>query len=120
MTTTDTENTIDFTLLEQYYEILGKEGLNESLLTFNSLMPGYLDELREQAKQEDETAFRRQAHKIKGGCRSLGFTRLGSVMQFLEREEWVWEEIDPLLDTWRDNLQLDYERVESWLQKQSS
>lgn len=117
MATHTTDNNIDFTLLGQYYDILGKEGLAESLRTFHSLMPGYLRELRAEAAEQKEEAFRRQAHKIKGGCRSLGFTRLGATMQFLERENWQWAEVDVLLQKWEQHLQQDYEQVDSWLQR---
>lgn len=116
MATHQTDTTIDFTLLEQYRDILGEEGLSESLRTFHSLMPVYLQELQEEASRKDEDAFRRQAHKIKGGCRSLGFTRLGAVMQFLERDTWQWGEIEPLLTEWKQHLQVDHEQAVTWLQ----
>ncbi|MGX5913289.1 Hpt domain-containing protein [Aliidiomarina sp. Khilg15.8] len=116
MTAQTTDNNIDFTLLEQYLDILGKEGLGESLRTFHGLMPVYLSELEEEAAQKDEDAFRRQAHKIKGGCRSLGFTRLGQTMQFLERETWDWQEVEPMLTAWREHLQTDYEQVATWIE----
>lgn len=116
MATQTTDNNIDFTLLGQYYDILGKDGLAESLRTFHSLMPGYLNELQEEARVHNEEAFRRQAHKVKGGCRSLGFTRLGTTMQFLERENWDWAEIGALLEDWEKHLQHDYEQVDDWLQ----
>lgn len=106
---------IDFALLEQYLEIIGQDGVTESLTTFERLMPEYLAELVVYLEQQDENEFRRQAHKVKGGCRSLGFWRLGAKMQYLERESWNWQEAKAIIDEWQDALQVDLQQVHRWL-----
>lgn len=104
----------DFTLLRQYYDILGKEGVAQSLVTFNRLIPEYIQELQSLIC-EDETLFRRQAHKIKGSCRSLGFLRLGKLMEFLERETWTWDEAKTKVEQFAEFVQPDQQAVETWL-----
>lgn len=106
---------IDFSLLEQYFELLGEEGIRESLATLQKLMPEYIAEAEGLAAEQDETNFRRQAHKIKGGCRSLGFTRLGKLMEYLEREPWDWAQVAEVIAQWRAWLPEDLQSVQNWL-----
>lgn len=115
MTSMHNFESIDFTLLSQYHEMLGKSGVTDSLSTLETLMPQYYAELAALAEQRDETAFRRQAHKIKGACRSLGFSRLGEVMQNLERDQWSWAEAGQMLSQWESWLAVDIEQVKAWL-----
>lgn len=106
---------IDFSLLEQYFELLGEEGIRESLTTLQKLMPEYIAEAETLATAQDETNFRRQAHKIKGGCRSLGFARLGKLMEYLERESWEWGDVAEAIAQWRAWLPEDLQSVQNWL-----
>lgn len=106
---------IDFALLEQYFELIGAESTRESLMTLQNILPDYIAEAEDLAAQQDETNFRRQAHKVKGGCRSLGFTRLGQQMEFLEREPWDWEQAEAALAQWRTWLPEDLQSVQNWL-----
>lgn len=106
---------INFTLLEQYYEILGSDGISESLRTLEKLMPEYIAELEALGARQKEADFRRQAHKIKGGCRSLGFARLGQQMEFLERDSWSWEDAGSAIEQWRAWLPEDLQSVQNWL-----
>ncbi|MCC5880651.1 MAG: Hpt domain-containing protein [Idiomarina sp.] len=115
MTTISYSESIDFTLLEQYFELLGSEGIRESLTTLQQLMPEYISELEDKAAQQDETGFRRQAHKIKGGCRSLGFARLGKLMEFLERDQWRWDDTLEAIAQWQLWLPEDLQSVQNWL-----
>ncbi|RUO26478.1 hypothetical protein CWE09_07155 [Aliidiomarina minuta] len=115
MATQEQPENIDFTLLEQYLDIIGQDGVAESLETFATLMPKYLAELVALYEQRDESGFRRQAHKIKGGCRSLGFVRLGAKMQFLERESWTWQEAKTVIDDWQSGLPSNIQQAQRWL-----
>lgn len=110
--------TIDQELLKQYQELLGSSGLKESLETLKSLMPTYYDELCQYYQAEDESAFRRQAHKMKGACRSLGFARLGEAMAFLEKETWQWQQAAEVMSLWSNWLVDDLAEVEYWLEAQ--
>ncbi|MCL5049370.1 Hpt domain-containing protein [Aliidiomarina maris] len=106
---------INFDLLSQYRDLLGSEGLNDSLATLESLMPDYFEELTALRAAEDEASFRRQAHKIKGACRSLGFARMGEVMAFLERDTWTWPQAQVQMDAWQVWMQEDVPKVKAWL-----
>lgn len=114
MASINKSESIDFTLLRQYYDILGKEGVSQSLITFNRLIPEYIQELQS-LMLEDEKLFRRQAHKIKGSCRSLGFLRLGKLMEFLEQETWTWDEAKTKVEQFVEALQPDQHAAEAWL-----
>ena len=106
---------INYGLLEQYRDLLGVDGIAHSLATLSELWPGYLDELKAHARARQEEAFRRQAHKIKGGARSLGFVRIGAAMQFLEQETWDWEQTDSVISQCEQWLATDLPEVTAWL-----
>ncbi|RUO29803.1 histidine kinase [Aliidiomarina sedimenti] len=110
---------LDEELLSQYHELLGEEGLTQSLDTFARLMPEYIVELERFALAEEEDDFRRQAHKVKGGCRSLGFARLGALMQYLEKDHWQWPEVPALIADARQWLAEDQETARQWLKAKS-
>lgn len=116
MTLMQNSESINFGLLNQYYELLGKSGLAESVSTLEHLMPDYYAELKQCAEQTDDTGFRRQAHKIKGACRSLGLARLGDIMQVLERDEWSWNDVEKMLAQWELWLEQDINAVKTWLE----
>lgn len=107
--------TINYTLLEQYHEMLGSDGIGHSLATLTELLPSYLDELKQRAQAQEEDAFRRQAHKVKGGARSLGFVRIGAAMQFLEQDRWDWEQATSVIDECEQWLSTDVAEVTDWL-----
>ncbi|MCC5855715.1 MAG: Hpt domain-containing protein [Idiomarina sp.] len=106
---------IDTSLLDQYKEMLGPNGLEESVLTFRELVPSYVAELETLIAARDETGVRRQGHKMKGACRSLGFIRLANTMEMLEKSDWVWGDAEQVLKEWPPQLAADLEDVEAWL-----
>lgn len=106
---------IDYTLLNQYRDMLGTDGISQSLQTLETLIPSYLSELAALGEAEDEPAFRRQAHKVKGACRSLGFARLGDAMQYLEREHWTWADANAVQTECHAWLKADLDEVKRWL-----
>jgi len=106
---------LDENLLEQYYELLGKDGLHEMYDIFSDNIGGYLKHLQELVQQRNETETRRQAHKVKGACRSVGLRQLASEMERLERAEWHWQDADKLMVQWTQDLPLHQHQLRSWL-----
>lgn len=117
---TKSEEVLDTTLLQQYMELLGASGLAASMATFKELIPDYFEALLNFIEQRDEKATRSQAHKIKGSCRSLGFSRLGEPMRFIEQEAWEWNELEAKLGGWSGNFESDYAQAIDWLNQQKS
>lgn len=111
---------IDTTLLEQYVSMLGPNGLRESMTTFNQLMPSYMEELATMVAAKDSSSTRRQAHKMKGACRSLGFVRLAQAMEYIEKDAWHWQGVESLLMSWPDEMNQDIETATEWLNSHSS
>lgn len=120
MTYINKSDPLDTQLLQQYFELLGREGLQQSLDTFTRLMPSYMSELQSFAAAKREDDFRRQAHKVKGGCRSLGFARLGHAMQYLEKEAWQWNDVEKVLNDAISWLETDRVSAQAWLEEQSA
>ncbi|WP_113907146.1 Hpt domain-containing protein [Aliidiomarina celeris] len=106
---------IDTHLLEQYVDMLGYEGVQASLSTFRSLMPDYYDELETFVAVKDSASVRRQAHKMKGACRSLGFVALAKYMEQIEKDAWQWGFVNDVLEKWPTEVSQDIVLVEQWL-----
>ncbi|RTE86243.1 MULTISPECIES: Hpt domain-containing protein [Gammaproteobacteria] len=109
-------NNLDTHLIEQYLTILGKEGIQDSYKSFVVVMPEYIEELDTCKDAKDSGGLRKQAHKIKGACRSLGFSRLAEHMEYLEKEAWSWPEADQVMQKWDSNYKEDTEALASWLE----
>lgn len=109
------DNQLDTELLQQYVEILGKEGIAASFNTFESMCPEYLVELRGLIQSENDTAIRQCAHKMKGSCRSLGFIRLGQSMEVIEKEQWTNEQLEARVEAWEPMLHEDIAAAKAWL-----
>lgn len=106
---------IDTDLLQQYTEMLGIKGLRDSMVMFTELMPAYLEELTKAMRDKDDEATRSQAHKMKGACRSLGFSALAEPMEHIEKNTWEWSEIDALLESWPNQMSQDIDQATAWL-----
>jgi two-component system aerobic respiration control sensor histidine kinase ArcB len=111
---------IDWVLLEQYRDILGAEGIQESIRMFLQMAPEYFAELTGFYTQQNEAKLRRQAHKLKGSCHSLGFKRLGESMQLIEKEDWQWQDVGHELEQWPHCFAADTTIVNEWLVQQGS
>src|SRR5690554_1078049 len=107
--------TIDTDLLKQYIDMLGAKGLRESMVMFVELMPTYIQELAETVANRNEQATRSQAHKMKGACRSLGFSGLAEPMEHIEKNNWEWEQVERLLISWPKQVDQDTAQVMAWL-----
>lgn len=108
---------IDWALLEQYQQMLGTAGLAESVQMFFTMGPEYFAELTALHQARDEANFRKQAHKLKGSCRSLGFQRLGNAMQRFEKDDWQWQDIGAEIEQWPHHFAADTAIVQEWLLK---
>lgn len=106
---------IDWALLTQYQEILGTQGISDSFQMFLKVLPDYQAEFEQLVLAQNEPGVRSQAHKIKGSCRSLGFKRLGEIMQFIEKEAWQWQEVEAHIAQWPHHYAVDTAIVEEWL-----
>lgn len=106
---------LDEKLLEQYYELLGVEGVREMHEIFSDNIGGYTEYLQQLVEQRNEAETRRQAHKVKGACRSVGLQQLARGMEHLEREPWHWQEADELLAQWCVELPLHQHQLKRWL-----
>lgn len=112
---TGNSNDIDWALLKQYQGILGMQGIADSFQMFLEVLPDYEAELMKLLASKNEAGLRSQAHKIKGSCRSLGFQRLGEVMQFIEKESWQWPEVQAQIAKWPLYYAEDTAIVAEWL-----
>jgi len=110
---------LDTQLLQQYVDMLGMEGIEESIRSFHSVMPEYIEELETYAVAKDSGGLRKQAHKIKGACRSLGFKRLALQMEYLEKEAWGWAEVSQNLKAWDQQYQNDTNALALWLREKN-
>ncbi|WP_417656411.1 Hpt domain-containing protein [Pseudidiomarina aestuarii] len=106
---------LDERLLEQYAELLGNEGLLEMYETFSDNIRGYVDTLNWLLAQRDEVETRRQAHKLKGACRSVGLRQLARTMESVEREAWTWEQVEPQIKEWVAELPIHQAQLRRWL-----
>ncbi len=106
---------IDERLLTQYADLMGSAGVADILTTFDDNVAGYLDHIGWLVKQRDENAVRRQAHKLKGACRSVGLLQLGSLMEHIERQPWHWSELEQLLQQWAVELPKHQQQLRQWL-----
>lgn len=112
---TPPDQMLDEKLLEQYAELMGDEGLSEMYNAFADNIGGYLSLLRRLVDQRDQTESKRQAHKMKGACRSVGLKQLASRMEYLERENWTWDEADEMVEQWATELPLHQLHLKRWL-----
>lgn len=106
---------LDSNLIEQYLTILGREGIQDSYKSFVEVVPGYIEELDNFNAARDSSGLRKQAHKIKGACRSLGFVRLAGHMEYLEKEAWGWADVEKRMQAWEADYPTDTLQLEDWL-----
>lgn len=113
-----TQHRLDTALLGQYLSLLGPAGLRDSVSMFSQVGPEYLQELAAVVQARDESATRRQAHKLKGGCRSLGLQLLAGEFAWLEQDEWGWSEVEARQAAWSGLLEQDLALLHAWLAEQ--
>ncbi len=106
---------LDEQLLEQFLELLGPTGVEEMYATFADNIGGYIDHLQNVVAKRNEEDTRRQAHQIKGACRSVGLSQLAKPMEHVECDAWQWDEIDDLLEQWVLEVPLHQHQLKRWL-----
>lgn len=110
---------LDEQLLRQYYESLGKEGLEATLTTFDQIIQSYASILHQAAKNKNEEQLRSQAHKVKGACNSVGLTQLAALMERIEKEPWQWPQAEQLLVEWADSVIPHRQQLQEWLNQEA-
>ncbi|CUS47303.1 MAG: Hpt domain protein [Idiomarinaceae bacterium HL-53] len=108
---------IDTQLLQQYIDMLGLAGIEESVRAFHNVIPDYMEALETNLLAKDSGGFRKQAHKIKGACRSIGFKRLATEMEYFEKAPWSWPEVTQKVASWDSKYQEDRALLDTWLQQ---
>jgi PAS domain S-box-containing protein len=77
-----TGEVLDQTVLDEIKDLKtadGKSVLERVLDTFQKTLPGYIQEIKTAAAQEDLAKIKAPAHTLKGSSRSIGAERLGKV-----------------------------------------
>jgi|TARA_R100000781_G_scaffold66410_3_gene41947 histidine phosphotransfer protein HptB len=108
---------IDTELLQQYLDTLGAEGIQATLTTFDGIIQSYAKLLHQAAKERNEDELRKQAHKVKGACSSVGLTALSKTMERVEKEDWEWPVAERLLIEWADAVIPHRQQIDAWLAK---
>lgn len=111
------KSVIDTELLQQYVDTLGIEGVKATLKTFDGIIQSYAKLLHQAAKNRNEDELRKQAHKVKGACSSVGLTALSKMMERVEKEDWDWPVVERLLIEWADAVVPHRQQIEAWLAK---
>lgn len=113
------QQVLDKQLLQQYLDSLGKEGMQQTLATFDQIIQSYANALHQSAKAKNEDQLRDQAHKVKGACNSVGLSQLATLMEKLEKEQWQWPEAERLLIEWADSVIPHRQQLQQWLDEEA-
>lgn len=111
------KSAIDTELLQQYVDTLGIEGVNATLNTFDGIIQSYATLLHQAAKARKEDELRKQAHKVKGACSSVGLTALAELMKTVEKDDWDWPVAERTLIEWADAVIPHRQQIDAWLAK---
>ncbi|MCK7459082.1 Hpt domain-containing protein [Idiomarina aminovorans] len=111
------KSAIDTELLQQYLDTLGVQGIQSTLTTFDGIIQGYAKLLHQAAKSRNEDELRKQAHKVKGACSSIGLTALAKMMEEIEKENWEWPVAERKLIEWADAVIPHRQQIDAWLAK---
>src|SRR5690554_8094544 len=106
---------LDEQLLEQFLELLGPTGVEEMYATFADNIGGYIAHLQKVVAKRNEEDTLRQAHQIKGACRSVGLSQLAKPIELVESDAWPWDEISDLLELWVIEVPLHQQQLTRWL-----
>ncbi|EKE85277.1 Hpt domain-containing protein [Idiomarina xiamenensis] len=109
---------LDTELLQQYLDALGSEGLQQTVVTFEKVIGEYVNLMAGELNAQNEEGLRRQAHKVKGACSSLGLLVLMDDMKHLEKAEWQWPEAYELLQQWPQKVPEHLAILKQWIAKQ--
>lgn len=91
---------IDFSILEQFCELLGEDGKSESCELINLYLTDGLAQIalmEESLKKQDAETFRRAAHTFKSSSANVGAFDLQALCQSMETQA-VSGDITPLKD----------------------
>lgn len=107
---------LDLDLLTQYRQMLGADGINDTVNLVLQVVPSYLQTLRELAAAASESAIRQHAHKAKSACRSGGLKVCGNMLAELEKGAWTPPELPQLLLALEREFEAASTHLQRWLQ----
>ena len=97
------KSVIDTELLQQYVDSLGVDGLKTTLATFDGVIQEYAKLIHTAAKERKEDELRKQAHKVKGACSSVGLSQLAEMMKRVEKKNGSGRKVERWLIEWADD-----------------
>ena len=113
---------LDYNLLNELIELLGKENVMKSVALFEQLMPGYLADLEQYYQHyltdnSLKSAVAEQAHKIKGAAASIGLNIIRNVAELAQHDESPhWEEnISVWVTTIRNKWYFSLMNLKEWI-----
>lgn len=107
---------LDLDLLTQYRQMLGADGIADTVNLLLQVLPSYFEALHALAAAQSETELRQQAHKAKSACRSGGLKVCGDMLAALEKGAWTNAELPTLLQTLEQEYELASAHLQRWLQ----
>ncbi len=105
-------STMDFSILEQFCELLGDDGKAEANELVNLYLTDsikQLDSMSDSLKGEDITTFQRAAHSFKSSCANVGAVELSQIAQKMETQASV--EAIPVLQEYLNTTQQQFVEV---------
>lgn len=113
----DEESILDTSMLTEYIQLVGPQLIEQSLMTFEEMMPDYLAALKASQAAQDQQNIVSEGHKIKGAASSIGLRHLQQVAQRIQSTNSPdWQDnlagwIDELCQQW----QKDVNTLRCWL-----
>lgn len=108
---------LDIPMLEEYLALVGPTLIEQNIIMFENMLPGYLEILDSELMAKDQTAIAEQGHKIKGAAGSVGLIHLQQLARQIQTPDlpaW-WDNVqewrDELNQCWREDIAL----LRDWL-----
>lgn len=103
---------LDLSILDELYEILGKQAIQNNLKLFVATMPEYLQQLMQEYQRylsdpQQKLQLTETAHKMKGAAASVGLKQLQQICKAIQ---------DGDREDWQTQLAARIEQLQSWQQ----
>lgn len=111
------ESKLDTEMLQQYIELVGTKLIDDSLLVFEKMLPGYLAILESNMIARDQKGIVDEGHKIKGAAGSVGLKHLQQLAQQIQSPElpaW-WDNVQEWIDELKQDWKSDIELLRNWV-----
>lgn len=109
---------IDFSLLENYLERLGKNVVSQMIALYQEESTKYYLELAKLIGQENQNYWETTCHKMKGAAGSVGFTQVFSFIVSIEKLRDSAEKKSQLLRELEDQNQKSIKATQLWINKE--